>query len=442
MIPCTAGAPGPRCWRCAWPAGPAQVRQAVRNGDYIVAVINQELVTAGEVTAASTRRRPRRAARASCRPRAELRQQVLDALIEERVIITHARDSGVRSTTPTSTAPCRASRAEPAHAGRSCATGCAAEGVDWTAAFAPTCATSCWSSACASARSTSASASPTRDRPPGRPAARGGQADAELNIAQILVTVPEGASRRARGRAKGASRAGAGPRARRRGLRHRGARAVRRRQPRQGRRDRPAPAVAPARPVRRRRAAAGSGRGRAGPGAHAAPASTCSSWSNGREGAALRVTADARPAHPAAHVAAAAAEGRRRAAGWRDASARSRPARAASRTWRAQSSDDGSAPAAATWAGPAGQFVPEFEEAMNKLPVGGISAGGVALRRAPDPGAGTPRVALENQAAARAGACVLREQKFDEAYPSGPRTCARAPTSRCASRRSDVGAGG
>jgi peptidyl-prolyl cis-trans isomerase SurA len=28
---------------------PAQVRQAVRNGDYIVAVINQELVTAGEV---------------------------------------------------------------------------------------------------------------------------------------------------------------------------------------------------------------------------------------------------------------------------------------------------------------------------------------------------------------------------------------------------------
>ena len=76
----------------------AQLRPAVRNGDYIVAVINQELVTAGEVERRIERARQDVSQRPGARLPAgdELQRQALDALIEERVIVTHARDSGVR----------------------------------------------------------------------------------------------------------------------------------------------------------------------------------------------------------------------------------------------------------------------------------------------------------------------------------------------------------
>lgn len=75
----------------------AQDRAEARGGDYIAAVVNQELVTAGEVQ----RRVERALAEASRRgarlpPESELRSQVLDALIDERVIITNARESGLR----------------------------------------------------------------------------------------------------------------------------------------------------------------------------------------------------------------------------------------------------------------------------------------------------------------------------------------------------------
>ena len=75
----------------------AQARTLPRAGDYIVAVVNTESVTAVEVE--------QRLARALVEARrsgavlpgeAELRQQVLDALIEERVLLTHARESGAR----------------------------------------------------------------------------------------------------------------------------------------------------------------------------------------------------------------------------------------------------------------------------------------------------------------------------------------------------------
>ena len=76
----------------------AQVRQAVRNGDYIVAVINQELVTAGEVDRRVEQAQAQAAQNAAVRlpPEDQLRRQALDALIEERVIVTYARDIGVR----------------------------------------------------------------------------------------------------------------------------------------------------------------------------------------------------------------------------------------------------------------------------------------------------------------------------------------------------------
>ena len=82
-------------WGMAVAAG-AQGR-AVRNGDYIAAVVNQELVTAGEVERRIERAQAD-ASRAGVRlpPESELRRQALDALIDERAMITTARESGMR----------------------------------------------------------------------------------------------------------------------------------------------------------------------------------------------------------------------------------------------------------------------------------------------------------------------------------------------------------
>lgn len=76
-------------------------RAPVQPADYIVAVVNNELVTQVEVEQRLARVRAD-AQRAGARlpPDAELRRQVLDALIEERVIITYARDSGMRVDEP------------------------------------------------------------------------------------------------------------------------------------------------------------------------------------------------------------------------------------------------------------------------------------------------------------------------------------------------------
>ncbi len=63
--------------------------------DYIVAVVNQELVTNGELQARIARIREE-AARSNTPlpPPAELRKQVLDVLIDERVLVTNAREIG------------------------------------------------------------------------------------------------------------------------------------------------------------------------------------------------------------------------------------------------------------------------------------------------------------------------------------------------------------
>jgi peptidyl-prolyl cis-trans isomerase SurA len=83
-----------------------------------------------------------------------------------------------------------------------------------------------------------------------------------------------------------------------------------------------------------------------------------------------------------------------------------------------QVSDDGSAANGGElgWAGP-GQFVPEFEEAMNRLPLGGISAPvvsrfGVHLIQVLE----RREVALETKQLREQARAQLREQKFDEAY--------------------------
>ena len=70
---------------------------AARTGDYIIAVVNQELVTAGELEQRLERIRAE-AARTGAKlpPPQELRRQVLDALIDERVQVTNARESGLK----------------------------------------------------------------------------------------------------------------------------------------------------------------------------------------------------------------------------------------------------------------------------------------------------------------------------------------------------------
>lgn len=72
-------------------------RGGARTADYIVAVVNQELVTSVEVNQRLARVRDNaQRANAQLPPLPQLRQQVLDSLIDERVILSYARDSGVR----------------------------------------------------------------------------------------------------------------------------------------------------------------------------------------------------------------------------------------------------------------------------------------------------------------------------------------------------------
>jgi peptidyl-prolyl cis-trans isomerase SurA len=83
--------------RSAATSAPVLIRSPGFAGDYIVAVVNSDLVTAAEVEQRVERVRAGMARGGSTPPPAEqIRQQVLDALIEERVLVTHARDSGAK----------------------------------------------------------------------------------------------------------------------------------------------------------------------------------------------------------------------------------------------------------------------------------------------------------------------------------------------------------
>jgi peptidyl-prolyl cis-trans isomerase SurA len=73
-------------------------RTPARSADYIVAVVNNELVTQNEVEQRVQRLREEgQRARASLPPDDELRRQALRELIDERVQVTFARDSGLRA---------------------------------------------------------------------------------------------------------------------------------------------------------------------------------------------------------------------------------------------------------------------------------------------------------------------------------------------------------
>ncbi len=81
------------------PAAPSvQIRGPAFNGDYIIAVVNSDLVTAGELQQRIDRARAAAAGRGGSLPPVtdQMRQQALESLIEERVLVTYARDSGLR----------------------------------------------------------------------------------------------------------------------------------------------------------------------------------------------------------------------------------------------------------------------------------------------------------------------------------------------------------
>jgi peptidyl-prolyl cis-trans isomerase SurA len=89
VVGCTAGA--------AVLAQTAAAERTLRIGDFIVAVVNSELVTAYEVEQRSARARDEaRRSGARLPPIDALRKQVVDLLIDERVLVTYARDSGTK----------------------------------------------------------------------------------------------------------------------------------------------------------------------------------------------------------------------------------------------------------------------------------------------------------------------------------------------------------
>jgi len=74
-----------------------RVKPQAKSADFIVAVVNTESVTNNEVNARFQKMQQESAERGGTQPSpGELRKQALDALVEERVLVTYARDNGVK----------------------------------------------------------------------------------------------------------------------------------------------------------------------------------------------------------------------------------------------------------------------------------------------------------------------------------------------------------
>lgn len=74
-----------------------RIKATAISADYIVAVVNSESVTNNEVTARFAKLQQESIERGGSQPTpGELRKQALDALVEERVLVTYARDNGVK----------------------------------------------------------------------------------------------------------------------------------------------------------------------------------------------------------------------------------------------------------------------------------------------------------------------------------------------------------
>ena len=74
-----------------------RIKPLAKSADYIVAVVNSESVTDNEVKFRVAKMQQESIERGGAQPTAaELRKQALDALVEERVLVTYARDNGVK----------------------------------------------------------------------------------------------------------------------------------------------------------------------------------------------------------------------------------------------------------------------------------------------------------------------------------------------------------
>lgn len=79
-----------------WAQAQAGAAARVRSGDYIAVIVNQELVTAGEVDRRVERAMAEVPRGTKLPPEPELRKMAIDALIEERAMISTAREMGMR----------------------------------------------------------------------------------------------------------------------------------------------------------------------------------------------------------------------------------------------------------------------------------------------------------------------------------------------------------
>lgn len=395
-------------------------RPAVRNGDYIVAVINQELVTAGEVdrrvelTLAQAQAAARQRGE-TAPPESRLRQQAVDDLIEERVIITHARDAGVRVDEADLDRAVQSVAQQNQLSVDQLRDRLKAEGIDFTR-FRNNLRDQMLvervreREVYARIRITDQEIDRLVDQQ--RAAA---QADAEYNVAQILVSVPEGATAAQREERKArADRAMARVRAGETFA------AVAREMSDDATRERGGELGM--RPASRLPDLFVDTVRRLEPGEMApAPVSSAAGFHvlrlvDKRDGAALRV-AQTRARHILLRTSpqlSAEAAARRLAEMQRQIQNGTRSFEEMAR----QFSDDGSAANGGDlgWAGP-GQFVPEFEDAMNKLTLGGLSGPvvsrfGVHLIQVLE----RRDVALETKQLREQARAMLREQKFEEAY--------------------------
>ncbi len=401
----------------AAPVAPAQTRAApVRTGDYILAVVNQELVTASELQARIERvRADATRQRATLPPEDQLKREVLDALIDERVQLTHARESGTRiddaeldravnnvAVQNQITMPQLRERLRK-------------EGIDY-ARFRNNVRDQLLTERVRERevqgriRVTDAEIDALLDE---RRAAA--HATAEYNIAQILVGVPDGASAeetaRRRERAEGAKKRIAGGEA---------FEAVARELSEDA--NRAAGGVLGLRSAERlpdvfvevvRNLKVGDVAPellRTGAGFHLLK------LVDKREGDAFRIT-QTRARHillrPSAQLSAEAAQ--RRLAGFRQ---QIESGRSSFEALARENSEDGSAPQGGDlgWTNP-GTFVPEFEEAMNRLAVNGlsdpvVSRFGVHLIQVTE----RRQVTLDVKQQREQARNVLRERKFDQAY--------------------------
>ena len=74
-----------------------RIKATARSADYLVAVVNSESVTNNEVSVRLAKLQQESIEKGGAQPtQGELRKQALDALVEERVLVTYARDNGVK----------------------------------------------------------------------------------------------------------------------------------------------------------------------------------------------------------------------------------------------------------------------------------------------------------------------------------------------------------